>query len=76
MNISIDRKGIDTKAEWSKNGIAALVSHMCWLLLENMTKVSYVTVSIASISLGQMFMCIALFWIYLKLLNISAMFQS
>ncbi|KAK6795135.1 hypothetical protein RDI58_008588 [Solanum bulbocastanum] len=29
VNISIDRKGIDTEAEWGTKGIAVLVSHMC-----------------------------------------------
>ena len=52
------------KAKWSTKGIAALVSHMCWLLLENMSKVSYVAASIASISLGQMFRCISLLDIF------------
>ena len=52
------------KAKWSTKGIVALVSHMCWLLLENMSKVSYVAASIASISLGQMFRCISLLDIF------------
>ena len=64
VNISIDHKGTNMKAKWSTKGIAALVSHMFWLLLENMSKVSYVAASIASISLGQMFRCISLLEIF------------
>ena len=50
VNISIDHKGTNMKAKWSTKGIAALVSHMCWLPSENMSNVSYVAACIASIS--------------------------
>ncbi|MCD7468461.1 hypothetical protein HAX54_006660 [Datura stramonium] len=60
VNISFDRKGIDAKEEWSEKGIADPISHMCELLLENMTKVPYVAARSASTSLGDIIRCIAL----------------
>ena len=60
MNISIDRKGIDSKEEWIKKGTSTLVSHMCRLLLYHMTKVPYAATTGASISLSEIYRCITL----------------
>ena len=60
MNISIDRKGIDSKEEWSKKGTSTLVIHMCRLLLYHMTKVPYAATTGASISLSEIYRCVTL----------------
>ncbi|KAG5629806.1 hypothetical protein H5410_001523, partial [Solanum commersonii] len=55
-----ERQATASKEEWSKKGIATLVSHMCRLLLVNMTKVPYVASTSASISLSEIYRCITL----------------